>query len=227
MARRGFDVLAAIVGLLCCAPLIAAAAVIVRLSSPGPVFYRARRVGRNGRPFTMFKLRTMHVRPQAGCSITAADDQRIFPAGRLLRATKVDELPQLWNVLRGDMAIVGPRPEAPDIVSRWYSADHLRTLNVRPGLTSPGSLHYYQTGEQQLAEGDAEEFYGRVLLPEKMTRDLAWLEQSSLLTDAMIVARTAGVLLQKVLRRRAASDAGPSAPRCSSPADDPSARRAA
>src|ERR671923_1545938 len=122
MAKRLIDIVLAGVGLALAAPVLALAALGIRLSSPGPVFYRARRAGRAGSCFTMYKLRTMHQRrPGQASRITGQDDPRVFPLGALLRRTKIDELPQLFNVLRGDMSIVGPRPEDPAIVARHYT----------------------------------------------------------------------------------------------------------
>src|SRR2546422_763278 len=139
MAKRLIEVVLAALAAIVAAPLVALAAVGIRLSSAGPVLYRAERVGRDRRPFIMFKLRTMHLRRRSDSSrITGARDPRVFPFGAWLRAVKVDELPQLWNVLRGEMALVGPRPEDPAIVARHYDALGRETLTVRPGLPRPG-----------------------------------------------------------------------------------------
>ncbi len=202
MVRRSFDIFCAVIGLIFCGPAILAAVVAIRLSSPGPAFYRAHRIGRHGRPFTMYKLRTMHCRPVLGSSITSADDPRVFPVGRLLRALKIDELPQLLNVLKGEMAIVGPRPEAADIVRNYYTYEYNQSLTVRPGLTSPGSIAYYTHGEHLLANGNAEDFYVQRLLPLKMAMDLNYVKTSTFLTDLGLIARTASVLIQKALGRR-------------------------
>lgn len=202
MVRRLFDVCVSALALIVLAPLLLAAAVGVRISSPGPALYRARRVGRNGQVFTMLKFRTMHCRSVAGSSITAADDPRVFKVGRLLRAFKIDELPQLINVLRGEMAIVGPRPEAPDIVDRYYTPEYRESLNVRPGLTSPGSTFYYTHGETLLTDGGAEEFYVARLLPIKMQIDLNYLKRATFVSDFAVIVRTAAILFQKALGRR-------------------------
>lgn len=202
MIGRIFDVCSSAVTLVVVSPLLAAAAVGIRLSSPGPVLYRAERVGRFGKPFVMYKLRTMHCRSQAGSSITAASDPRVFPLGRLLRSLKIDELPQLINVLNGDMAIVGPRPEAIDIVRDHYTPAFQESLKVRPGLTSPGSICYYTHGEQLLADGKAEEFYVQRLLPVKMALDLDYLTRSNFISDLGVIRQTAWVLLQKALGRK-------------------------
>src|SRR6185437_15550370 len=137
MAKRLFDVVGAALALIVTAPLLGLAAIGIKLTDPqGPVLYRARRVGYLGREFTMLKLRTM--KAGDGGRITGLHDDRVTAIGKILRKTKIDELPQLFNVLRGDMAIVGPRPEDPMIVRRHYESPDLETLGVRPGLASPG-----------------------------------------------------------------------------------------
>src|SRR5947209_559846 len=129
MAKRLFDVLVSAVALAVLSPLFLLAALGIRLSSRGPVFYRARRVARGGEPFTMHKFRTMHVHQGAAPSaITGPSDRRVFFFGALLRRLKIDELPQFWDVLRGKMSLVGPRPEDPRIVRDHYAPEHLETL---------------------------------------------------------------------------------------------------
>ncbi|HZW28300.1 MAG TPA: sugar transferase [Trueperaceae bacterium] len=199
--KRAFDVLLSGAALLVLSPLLAAVAVAVPLASPGPALYRARRVGLNGAPFTMYKFRTMHV-GGAGAPITAGDDPRVFPLGKLLRRLKVDELPQLVNVLKGDMSIVGPRPEDPDIVARHYSPAHMETLAVRPGLTSPGSVYYYAVGEETLRHGDAVDAYVERLLPVKLALDLVYVREASLAYDLALVVRTAAVIAARAAGRR-------------------------
>lgn len=213
MARRLFDVLCAAVALAAAAPLLLAAAIGIRLSSRGPALYRAKRIGLGGRPFTMYKLRTMHggraagARGGLGSLITAPDDPRVFAFGAFLRHSKIDELPQLLNVLRGEMAIVGPRPEDPAIVHRHYAPLHFWTLGVRPGLASPGSLYQYTHGEALLAEGrggrDPEAHYVARLLPIKLALDLIYVRNISFRRDLAIIARTVWVLLARLAGRRA------------------------
>ncbi|MEY3176130.1 MAG: UDP-glucose:undecaprenyl-phosphate glucose-phosphate transferase [Planctomycetota bacterium] len=200
--KRLFDVTASALALLVLSPLLAAAAVAVRLSSPGPVLYRARRIGRHGVPFTMFKFRTMHVANTQGSVITSSSDARVFPLGRLLRALKIDELPQLWNVLRGEMSIVGPRPEDPKIVADHYDQLGHETLTVLPGLTCPGSVHFYTHGEQLVDDGDPETAYVRRLLPIKLALDVIYVRQMSLWYDLRLIARTAWTILQIAVGRR-------------------------
>ena len=150
--KRILDIVLSATALALLAPVLVAAAVAVRISSPGPILFRAKRVGQNGRTFTMLKFRTMHERreDQPWTAITANGDQRVFVAGSMLRKFKIDELPQLLNILRGDMSIIGPRPEDPGIVERFYGDVELRTLKVRPGLGSRGSLYYYTHLESRI-----------------------------------------------------------------------------
>ena len=140
--KRLLDIVIAGCALVLTSPLILVGALLVKLTSPGPAFYRARRAGLGGRPFDMFKLRTMRTGTDTpNRKITADRDERVIPVGRWLRRFKIDELPQLWNVLRGDMSIVGPRPEDWDIVRQHYSDRERRTLEVRPGIASPAADH--------------------------------------------------------------------------------------
>lgn len=202
MFQRLFDLAFATCLSILAVPLILCGALAVKLSSAGPVFYPARRVGRDGRTFTMYKIRTMHQRSVAGSSITAANDARIFAAGRILRALKIDELPQLMNIFAGDMSVVGPRPEAPDIVENHYTQEYWRSLTVRPGLTSPGSVFYYTHGEELLPDGAAEDVYVQRLLPPKMKIDLDYLKRRTLFSDFAVVVQTGVVLIQKALGRK-------------------------
>jgi len=203
MSRRALDLVCATAGLILTAPVLALAALAIRLASPGPVLHRARRIGRGGRPFTMYKLRTMRVaRDGRGSRITGVDDPRVFPVGDVLRRTKIDELPQLVNVLRGDMAIIGPRPEDPDLVARYYAPAHRETLTVRPGLASPGSLYHDTHGHRVLAGGDPEALYAEHLLPVKLALDLVYVRRASVAYDLALMGRTVVVILGKLFGRR-------------------------
>ncbi len=143
MAKRLFDILCAGVGLLLLSPLLLVVAAWVKLDSPGPVMFRQERVGRFGRSFRIHKFRTMRVdAPTLGPQITIGDDARITRSGRWLRASKVDELPQLWDVLRGAMSLVGPRPEVPRYVAMYPAELRALVLSVRPGITDPASLSF-------------------------------------------------------------------------------------
>jgi lipopolysaccharide/colanic/teichoic acid biosynthesis glycosyltransferase len=204
MVKRLFDVVCAAAALLVAAPLIGIAAIGIKLTDPGPVFFRARRVGYLGREFTMFKLRTMRHEEggEGGPVITGARDDRVSTIGKLLRRTKIDELPQLFNVLRGDMAIVGPRPEDPVIVRQHYSSAELETLGVRPGLASPGSLYQFTSGDKLLTGKDPEARYVDKLLRMKLALDRVYIRHASLRSDVAIIGRTLWAIGSVAVGRR-------------------------
>jgi len=193
------DVATALIGLVLTSPILIAAAVAVRIGSPGSALYGAPRVGRGGREFRMWKFRTMHTgAAAAGPPITAADDPRVTGVGRLLRKTKIDELPQLFNVLIGDMSLVGPRPEDPGIVLR-YTPQQMATLQVRPGITGPGSLYYEREQVHTIPEDvPADEYYIEHLLGPKLDLELAYLENRTLGKDLKIIWET----ILHLIRRR-------------------------
>ena len=207
MARRLVDVLLASLALIVLAPVLLVAAAGIRLSDPGPILYRGPRVGYRRKLFPMYKLRTMRVN-QAGfrSAITAQHDPRVFPFGALLRRSKIDELPQLFNVLRGDMSIVGPRPEDPGMVEQHYTPLDLETLDVRPGLASPGSIYNFTHGETLLASDDPEKHYVEQLLHLKLALDVVYVRRASSRYDVAIIGRTLRVILASLLGRRRFSD---------------------
>ena len=202
LGKRLFDMVCAALGLAILAPVLILAAIGVRLSSPGPVLYRAERLGRGGRPFTMHKFRTMTVdqgrRPSA---VSAASDARVFPWGALLRKLKIDELPQLFDVLRGEMSVVGPRPEDPRLVRELYTEEDLKTLEVLPGLACIGTLYYYTHLEKMLVDGASEDLYARIL-PVKLALDGVYLRKQSLAYDLEIILRTIKVIVAKASGQR-------------------------
>jgi lipopolysaccharide/colanic/teichoic acid biosynthesis glycosyltransferase len=203
MVKRLADIVLSALGFLVAAPLLALAALGIRASSRGPILYRSRRTGLGGVPFTIYKLRTMHVdHGSFGSRITAKDDPRVFRFGAWLRLSKVDELPQLFNVLRGDMAIIGPRPEHPEIVRDHYQPAHLETLRVRPGLSSPGTLFDYVHGEELVGHEDPETGYTQRLLPIKLALDLVYMRRMSLSSDLVIIVQTLGMIIARVLGLR-------------------------
>jgi lipopolysaccharide/colanic/teichoic acid biosynthesis glycosyltransferase len=187
--RRLIDVLSAAGGLAVLSPLLAALAVWIKLDSRGPVFYRARRAGRGGAPFRLYKFRSMTVgADQSGPAITSAGDRRVTQAGRFLRGTKLDELPQLINVLRGEMSLIGPRPEDLRYVD-LYTVEQRGILAYRPGITSPASLAFRH--EEQLLQGpDWESLYRTQVMPIKIAIDLAYMESRSLRSDLRVVTAT-------------------------------------
>ncbi|TMD37693.1 MAG: sugar transferase [Chloroflexi bacterium] len=204
--KRVFDIALAIPASLVAAPIVVVSALLVRLDSRGPVFYRGWRTGLGGRPFRIYKLRTMEADADtAGPEITRANDQRVTRIGRMLRRTKIDELPQLFNVLSGHMSLVGPRPEHPNYV-RLYTPEQRRVLEVKPGMTSLASILY--ADEQDLLVGEhAEKTYVDVVMPEKLEIDRRYVESQSLRTDFVILLRTARLMLTRSLlpRRRPTS----------------------
>jgi lipopolysaccharide/colanic/teichoic acid biosynthesis glycosyltransferase len=205
--KRLFDILASLAALVLLAPLFAVVAIGIRVSSKGPVFYRALRSGRDGATFTMYKFRTMDsARSPFNPAITAAQDPRIFPFGAMLRASKIDELPQLINVLKGEMSIVGPRPEDPGIVERHYRGFHLETLRVLPGLASPGSLYNYTHGERILDRGDPERDYVERLLDTKLALDTIYVREASFRYDLLIILRSLWTIAAAVVGKRRGSD---------------------
>jgi lipopolysaccharide/colanic/teichoic acid biosynthesis glycosyltransferase len=204
VVKRLFDIALTALALVACIPILIVAALGIRLSSRGPVLYRATRAGRRGRLFVMYKLRTMEQRPEllADSVITSAEDPRVFPFGALLRRSKLDELPQLFNVLRGDMAVVGPRPEDPKVVAQHYTPEQWETLDVAPGLTSPGALYSTTHGENWLSQRDAERDYFEHLLPLKLALDRVYVRRASLAYDLGVIVRTLGVVIGRVFGRR-------------------------
>lgn len=186
--------MAALAGLVLLAPLLAAIALAVKVDSPGPVFFRQERVGRHFRRFRLLKFRTMVAGAEGGPALTAGDDPRVTRAGRLLRRFKLDELPQLVNVLRGEMSLVGPRPELPCYVER-FRRDYEELLSVRPGLTDPASIKYADEAELLGRAADAEAEYLREVLPDKIALAKAYVRERSLLSDLGILWRTAARLV--------------------------------
>ncbi|MEW6269260.1 MAG: oligosaccharide flippase family protein [Thermodesulfobacteriota bacterium] len=203
--RRGLDVTAAALALLLLAPLLLVLALLVRATSSGPALFVQQRIGRGGRPFGLVKFRTMCTGAATqGPPITAAGDPRVTRVGRLLRRTKLDELPQLWNVLRGDMSLVGPRPEVPRYLAQ-LSAEQPEVLAVRPGITDPASIAFRDEEELLAAAGDPERAYREDILPRKLELSAHYLARRSVWTDLGVVART--VRLLAAPRRPAASAA--------------------
>lgn len=188
--KRGLDFAAAFLGLLLVSPLLFFIAMWIWLGNGRPIFFKQERVGRRGRPFRIWKFRTMVVdAPQKGGMVTVAGDSRITKIGNFLRNYKLDELPQLFNVLVGEMSLVGPRPEVQKYVN-MYSLQQREILAVRPGISSPASLKYRQESELMLRQTDPEEYYVRVIMPDKIAVDLAYLQSQSFINDLVIIAKT-------------------------------------
>jgi len=206
MAKRLFDLISAFTAIVMLTPIFGIAFVGIRLSSPGPAIYRARRVGRGGGMFVMYKFRTMHVGSAAGGAITGSKDSRVFSLGRILRTLKIDELPQLFNVLAGDMSIVGPRPEDPEIVEKYYGTIGQETLTVLPGLASPGSIYNYTHGHLFLDDAMPEESYVLRLLPMKLALEAVYVRHQSFVRDLNIIGRTMAAIVWIAAGRTSFSD---------------------
>ena len=201
IGRRVFDLcaLALLVPLLALPLLIVTVAVL--LDSPGSVLFRARRMGYRGRPFEMIKFRTMRV-DNAGHAVAGANDSRITPVGGFLRRTRLDELPQLWNVLRGEMSLVGPRPELEEFVA-LHTEEYREILAVPPGITGPTQLRYAGLEPHLLSlHADPERFYREQLLPDKVKLDLAYARDRSFRADLAVLSRTLALPLLLPFRRR-------------------------
>lgn len=184
-----FDRLAALVGLLVLWPVLAVVAVCVRVKMPGgPVIFRQRRVGKDGRLFTMYKFRSMTV-GHGGSSVSVAGESRITPLGAKLRRYKLDELPELWNVLRGDMSFVGPRPDVPGYADR-LTGDDREMLRLRPGITGPASMKYRDEEELLAAQTDPQRYNDEVIFPDKVRLNRYYLHHYSFLTDIRMIVCT-------------------------------------
>ena len=193
MLKRGVDISLAGLLFVLSVPLLAMAAIAIKLDSEGPVFFRQARMGRNFKHFQVLKLRTMCVRSH-GPNCTVGEDPRITRVGRWLRWLKFDELPQLWNVLNGEMSLVGPRPVVPDLALEFRDS-YVRLLEARPGLTDPATLKYCREEELLALVPDPLRYYRSVLTPDKLRISAAYQERANLWTDMGVLAATAFALL--------------------------------
>jgi lipopolysaccharide/colanic/teichoic acid biosynthesis glycosyltransferase len=184
--KRSFDIVVSAVGLVFLAFPFAIIALAIKFSSRGPVFYRQQRIGRAEQPFCLYKFRTMRVRVD-GPLITVKGDLRITPVGRVLRRRKLDELPQLWNVLRGDMSIIGPRPEVERLV-RYYTLEQRRLLEQTPGLAGLSQLVYPHEADVLQGYPNPEEVYRQHLMPKKLTVDLEYERHRTFWSDLWLLA---------------------------------------
>lgn len=200
--KRLFDIAACSIGLLLLAPLFGLIAVLIKLSSPGPVFYVGKRAGKGNAPFKIYKFRTMYETPASymGPKVTSSNDPRVTPVGRWLRDTKINEFPQLWNVIKGDMSLVGPRPEDPDIVMEWTEDERNEILSVRPGITSPASVIYHD--EEKLIDlRNVMGIYLEEILPKKLRLDLLYARHRSFFADLDILFLTMLIIFPRLLKR--------------------------
>jgi lipopolysaccharide/colanic/teichoic acid biosynthesis glycosyltransferase len=192
MFKRLFDFVFAAVLLLVLLPVLVAMALAVALTSPGGAFFRQVRVGRHGREFRLLKFRTMRPNSEAQGQLTIGGrDPRITGVGYFLRKTKLDELPQLWNVLVGEMSVVGPRPEVPKYVA-LYNAEQRAVLSVRPGITGMASIDYIDENELLARSADPERAYIEEVMPAKLALDLRYVREQSFALDLKIILATVG-----------------------------------
>lgn len=195
--KRFFDLVFATFVLVVSAPVVLVAVIAVKLDSRGPAFYPCQRIGKDGRVFRMFKLRTMIVGADClGPAITSAGDGRVTRVGRFLRRYKIDELPQFINVLRGEMSVVGPRPESPFYVD-LYTLEQRRVLDVKPGVTGLAQVEFRHEESLLQTYGDAESAYLTTIMPTKLALDLAYVEHRSFLLDVQLIVQTVAVLLAR------------------------------
>lgn len=188
--KRLLDVLLSSIGLAVLAPLFVVVALAIKLDSRGPVFFRQERIGKGFAPFLIFKFRTMEDgADRKGPLITSGGDSRVTKTGRLLRRCKIDELPQLLNVLAGDMSLVGPRPEVRKYVE-LFESDYGELLKVRPGITDPASMQYSEEETVLSSSGDSERDYTGKILPEKIRLSLQYVRNHSVITDMAVILKT-------------------------------------
>ena len=190
--RRALDIILSFAGLLALSPLMAVIALAVKVADGGAVFFKQERIGMNFKPFTIYKFRTMEDRPAAAPAVplvTFKGDKRITPAGAFLRRYKLDELPQLFNVLAGDMSLVGPRPEVRRYVDKFRD-QYSKLLSVRPGITDPASIAYSEEEQLINQSGDSEGVYLASILPEKIRISSQYLENRGVLKDIGLLFKT-------------------------------------
>lgn len=210
MLKRLFDLIVASVTLVVLTPPLLVLALWIRIDSPGPVFYRGLRVGRGGRPFRIFKFRTMVANAEAlGGPSTADDDPRITRAGRWIRKRKLDELPQLLNVLRGEMSLVGPRPEVPQYVALMAPEERSLILSVRPGMTDWASLWDIDEGALLAGSADPEKVYLERIRPQKIRLQLEYVRRRSMLVDLVIILQTLAAVTGRKVRPWAMTSPNP------------------
>ena len=193
--KRTFDLGGAMIALLLMAPLFFIGSLLAKLQSKGPVFYKAKRVGKDETLFEMYKFRTMVVNADTlGGSLTTYRDTRITPIGRFLRWTKLDELPNLINVIKGEMSLIGPRPEAPNYV-KYYTEIQKQVLQVKPGMTGPSQLANRDEEEKLKGQQDAEHYYITELMPKKLALDLHYVATQSIASDIGWLLKTFWVVI--------------------------------
>lgn len=197
-AKRCFDILFAVLFLIVFSPVYLLTWIIIKIVSPGPAIYHARRVGLHGQVFTCYKFRSMRVDSGKVKLTTLQNDDRIFPFGKFIRKVKIDEMPQTLNILFGDMSVVGPRPEDSVNADKMYQGEYKHILDVKPGLTSPASLYDYTHGE----EYEDEELYEREFVPQKLQLEMYYVKHQSFWFDIKLILKTAWLIVLKTCGKR-------------------------
>lgn len=197
--KRAVDIIASGLGLLVLSPVFGLIALAIKRDTPGPVFYKGTRIGRFRKPFKILKFRTMYERPESynGTKLTANGDSRVTPLGGWLRDTKLNELPQLWNVLVGEMSLVGPRPEVAEFVAKWPEKVKAKILSVRPGMTSPASI-LYRDEEKRLNGDNFLDDYLKKIMPDKMRLDLLYVDNHTFISDLDVIFLTLLAIVPKI-----------------------------
>ncbi len=195
LLKRFYDIVFSLLGLIALLPVFVIIAIAIKIDSPGPVFYAQTRVGKDGIHFKIYKFRKMHhYVGNRGSKLTLANDQRMTRVGSFLRKTKLDELPQAWNVLKGDMSVVGPRPETPNFV-KHYSHEQREVLKVRPGITDYASIYYIDEGSILEKVDDPETYYIETIMPKKIKMSKGYIHDMSLINDMKIIFLTFSSIL--------------------------------
>lgn len=206
--KRFFDIIVSTSIFLILSPLFLIGSILAKIQSSGPVFYKAKRVGIGGRLFKMYKLRTMVVNAdQIGIGLTTHKDPRVTTVGRFLRYTKLDELPNLINVIKGDMSLIGPRPESPNYV-QYYTETQKQVLLVKPGITGPSQIANRNEEEKLAAQIDPEQYYITELMPKKLAIDLQYVATQCFITDLRWLLKTLLVLILPTKRNIQTNEAG-------------------
>ena len=193
--KRDFDIVGSLLGLIVLSPLLLVVSLLVAVTSPGGVFFRQERIGKGGKPFRIFKFRSMR-KDNVGLKITTGNDSRITPVGRFLRKSKIDELPQLINVLVGDMSFVGPRPEVADYVD-LYTPYQRQVLLVRPGITGLASIRFRNENDLLTASADPNRTYIEEIMPRKIDLDLEYIPHASVFYDIKLIFQTFAVVIKE------------------------------
>jgi lipopolysaccharide/colanic/teichoic acid biosynthesis glycosyltransferase len=193
--KRFFDLFCAVLGLLVLWPLFLLIALFIKLDDGGAVFYCQKRIGHKGRPFCLYKFRTMTDVEGDGALVTIGQDKRITRVGRQLRKFKFDELPQLFNIVKGEMSLVGPRPEVPEYVALYTSA-HRRVLDLIPGITDPASVEYHNESDLLGLSSDPETVYLEEIMPAKLKLSLDYAERATALSDTLVILQTLSQILR-------------------------------